>query len=301
MRDIRTYSPESLSEALDILSREGEGVKAISGGTDMIVQVLEGKKEPHALLDLHRLRELKYIREENGSIGIGSLTTHREIERSPIVKACAAVLSEAAFIVGSPQIKNLGTIGGNVANASPVADSVPALMALDAVLTLSSRSGERRVPIREFAVGPGKSVLRPDELITEISFAKPGADEIGFYERLGQRRLLSISKVGVAFRAGLRDGIMSRVAIALGAVAPTVIMASRTAAYLEGKAYSEKTAEEAGRIAEEESRAITDIRSTADYRNKMVGALLVRGLARIMTHRRDAEHAERMQRAEEKG
>jgi CO/xanthine dehydrogenase FAD-binding subunit len=285
MRDIRTYSPASLSEALDILSREGDGVRAISGGTDVIVQVLEGKRAPRALLDLRRLHELRYIREHNGSIGIGPLTTHREIERSPIITDCAPVLSEAAFIIGSPQIKNLGTIGGNIANASPVADSVPALMVLDALLTLSSRSGERRMPIREFAVGPGQSVLRPDELITDISFAKPGSDEIGFYERLGQRRLLAISKVGVALRARVQDGIMSGVAIALGSVAPTVIMATRAAAYLEGKEYSEKTAEEAGCIAEGESRAITDVRSTADYRNKMVGALLMRGLARVMSRR----------------
>lgn len=282
MRDIRAYLPESLSEALDILSREGEEVKVISGGTDIIVQVLEGKKEPLALLDLHRLVALRYLREENGSIRIGPLTTHREVERSPIVRDCAAVLSEAAFIVGSPQIKNLGTIGGNVANASPVADAVPALMVLNAALTLSSRSGERRVPIMEFALGPGKSVLRPDELITDISFAKPGADEISFYERLGQRRLLSISKVGVAFKARVRGGTMSKVEIALGAVAPRVIMAPRAAAHLEGRTYSEKVACEAGRIAEGESTAITDVRSTADYRNKMVGALLMKGLARVM-------------------
>lgn len=285
MRDIRTYSPASLSEALGILAREGEGVKAISGGTDVIVQVLEEKKAPRALLDLHRLHELRYIREENDLIRIGPLATHREIERSPIVRGCAAELSEAAFIIGSPQIKNLGTIGGNIANASPVADSVPALVVLNAVLTLSSQSGERRVPVKEFAVGPGRSVLRPDELITDISFPKPDLEEIGFYERLGQRRLLAISKVGVAFKARVCDGIVSRAAIALGAVAPTVIMASRAAAYLEGKIYSEKIAEEAGCIAEEESKAITDIRSTADYRNKMVGVLLVRGLARVMACR----------------
>jgi CO/xanthine dehydrogenase FAD-binding subunit len=158
-------------------------------------------------------------------------------------------------------------------------------MVLDAVLTLSSQSGERSVPVREFAVGPGRSVLRSDELITDISFSKPDLDDISFYERLGQRRLLAISKVGVAFKARVCDGVISRAAIALGAVAPTVIMAPRVAAYLEGKVYSEKIAEEAGCIVEEESRAITDVRSTADYRNKMVGALLMKGLARIMSRR----------------
>jgi len=286
MRDIPTFSPRTMEEALEILSREAGRARVIAGGTDVIVQVLEKKKDPEALLDISRLDNLGYIREEGGSIRIGPLTTHREVERSPLIRSCAAVLSEAAFIVGSPQIKNLGTIGGNIVNASPVADSVPALMVLDAVLTLRSRSGERRIPVREYALGPGRSVIRPDELLVEISFDRPAPDEVSFYERLGQRRLLSISKVGVAFRAAVSGGVFSRVAIALGAVAPTVIMAPRTAGFLEGKRYSAETAEEAARIAMEESRAITDIRSTEYYRNRMAGALLIRGLARVMEESR---------------
>jgi len=282
MKDIKTYSPSKLSEALDILSREREGVRIVSGGTDVIVQVLEKKRDPKALLDISRLDELRYITAENGFIKIGPLTTHREIERSDIITQCARVLSEAAFIVGSPQIKNLATIGGNVVNASPVADSVPALMVLGAVLTLQSRSGERRIPVGEFSTAPGKTVIRADELLTDISFQKPGRKDVSFYERLGQRRLLSISKVGVAFRAAVEKGRFSGVSIALGAVAPKVIMAPRAAACLEGKKYSGKVAEEAARVTEEESRAITDVRSTESYRNRMAGALLIRGLARIM-------------------
>jgi carbon-monoxide dehydrogenase medium subunit len=282
MKEITTYSPRALAGALDILAREREGVRVISGGTDVIVQVLERKKDPRALLDISHLAELRYIREEGGSIKIGPLATHREIERSPLIRERAAVLSEAAFIIGSPQIKNLGTIGGNIVNASPVADSVPALMVLDAVLTLRSRGGERRIPIREFALGSGKSVIRPDELLVSISFPVPGTEIVSFYERLGQRRLLSIAKVGVAFRAAVKRGVFSDVAVALGAVAPMVIMAPRTAAALEGERYCEAVAKAAARVAEEESKAITDIRSTESYRNRMAGALLVKGLARIM-------------------
>ena len=282
MRDIATHSPESLQEALGILSREGEGVKVITGGTDLIVQILEKKKAPRALLNLSRLAELRGIREEAGTIRIGALTTHREIERSPILKAQAPLLCEGAFLVGSPQLRNLATIGGNVVNASPVADTTTPLMALDAVLTLQSRAAERKIPIRAFFLGPGRTVIRQDELLTEISFKGLGPGWVSFYERLGQRRLLSISKVGVAFTAANDGGTLRGVTVALGAVAATVIMAPRTAAFLEGKRWSDHVALEASRVAEKESRAITDLRSTDVYRNRMAGALLLRGLVRVM-------------------
>ncbi len=281
MRDIETYSPGKLSEALRLLAERGPEIRIVSGGTDLIVQVLERKKDPRAFLDISHLAELRYIREEDGLIRIGSLTTHREIEKSALIKRAAPFLCEAAFLVGSPQIRNIATIGGNIANASPVADSVPVLMVLGALLTLKSRSAERKVALDGFFIGPGKSVLRPDELLVDISFAKPGEGEASFYERLGQRRLLSISKVGVAFRARLEGKRMRGVAVALGAVAPTVIMAPRTAAFLEGKSYSPEVAAGAAEIAEEESRGISDVRSTADYRNRMAGALLLRGMARV--------------------
>lgn len=209
------------------------------------------------------------------------MTTQREIERSPVLKARARLLCESAFLVGSPQLRNLATIGGNVVNASPVADAVPPLMALDAALTLQSLGGARVVPIRAFYLGPGRTVMRRDEILTEIFFKGLPPDGASFYERLGQRRLLSISKVGVAFVCRSGDGVMRGVTISLGAVAPAVIMAPRTAAFLDGKRYSAELAAEAARIAEGESRAITDLRSTKEYRNRMAGALLMRGLARL--------------------
>ncbi|MDD5557176.1 MAG: xanthine dehydrogenase family protein subunit M [bacterium] len=285
MREIETVAARTLDEALDVLARRGDGIRVIAGGTDVIVQELERRKEARALLSIGGIGALRSITEDGGRVRIGALVTHREIERSPVIRRRAPLLREAAFIVGSPQIKNLATIGGNIANASPVADSVPALMALEATITLASRRGERRVPVAEFATGPGRTVRRPDELITEVSFDALPPDSVSFYERLGQRRLLSISKVGVAFRARLRDGRFAGVAVALGAVAPTVIMAPRTAAALEGERYSPEVAGRAARAAEEESRAITDLRSTSDYRNRMAGALLVRGLARVMEGR----------------
>lgn len=282
MRDIATHSPAALQDALDILSREGEGLRVITGGTDILVQILEKKMVPRALLNLSRLKELRGIREDDGLVRIGALTTHREIERSPVVRAQAPLLCEAAFLVGSPQLRNLATIGGNVVNASPVADTTPPLMALDAALTLQSSAGKRTVPIRAFFVGPGKTVIRRDEILTEISFRGLGPDGVSFYERIGPRKLLSISKVGVAFSARRSGETLRSVAVALGAVAPTVIMAPRAAAFLDGKRLSGDVARQAAGIAERESRAITDLRSTTSYRNRMAGALLLRGLARVL-------------------
>jgi CO/xanthine dehydrogenase FAD-binding subunit len=155
-------------------------------------------------------------------------------------------------------------------------------MVLDATLTLKSAGAERSVPIREFSKGPGETVIGSDELLVEIGFKRLEERGVSFYERLGQRRLLSISKVGVAFKATADGKRMSQVAVALGAVAPKVIMAPETAEFLDGKEYSAEVAEEAARVAERESKAITDIRSTESYRNKMAGALLMRGLARVM-------------------
>ncbi len=281
MRDIPTYSPTTLREAVEILARERGGARVLAGGTDLIVQILERKRAPRALVNLSGIPGLSGISEEGGMVRIGAMTTHREIERSALLKARAGLLCEAAFLVGSPQIRNLATIGGNVANGSPVADTVPPLMALGAVLTLRGPGGERALPMRAFCLAPGKTAMRAEEILTEIRFKGLPPDGAGFYERLGQRRLLSISKVGVAFLCRNDGGVMRGVTISLGAVAPTVIMAPRAAAFLEGKAYSEDIAAEAGRIAEGESRAISDIRSTREYRNRMAGALLVRGLARL--------------------
>jgi len=281
MRRIDTLSPGTLQEALEILAREGEGVKVIAGGTDLVVQVLERRKSPRLLLNLSRIGDLREIGEDGETVRIGALVTHRQIERSPILKRRAPLLCEAALLIGSPQLRNLATIGGNIVNASPVADSTPPLMALDATVSLRSARGERKIPLRAFFLGPGKTVIRRDELLAEVSFAGLGPDAAGFYERLGQRRLLSISKVGVAL-AARRDGAALRgVSISLGAVASTVIMAPRTAAFIEGKPLGDEVAREAARIAEKESRAITDLRSTESYRNRMAGALLQKGLARL--------------------
>jgi xanthine dehydrogenase FAD-binding subunit len=284
MRNIKTYSPHRLAEALDILQRREPTLMIIAGGTDLLVQTMEKKREPRELLDISHIEELHYIKEEGDTIRIGALATHREVENSPLIRKFAPLLCEAIWLVGAPQLRNTATLVGNIANASPVADSVPPLMVLDATLTLKSARVQRKIPIRDYAVGPGRSVIESDELIIGVSFEKLGAKDMSFYERLGQRKLLSISKVGVAFKAVMNGKRMSQVAVALGAVAPKVIMAPKTAEFLNGKEYSREVAEEAARVAESESQAITDIRSTELYRNRMAGVLLLRGLARVIEH-----------------
>ena len=282
MNDVEILSPGSLEEALAILAERRPGLRVLAGGTDMIVQVMEKKEHPASLLSIGQLPGLSYIREDGGVIRIGALTLHADIERSPLLGEAAPALVEAVRLIGSPPLRSICTIGGNIVNASPVADSVPPLMTLDATLTLRSASGAREARVREFFSAPGKCGIEPDELLVGISFRRPPPGHVGFYERLGQRKLLSISKVGVALAAVLDGKRLSEVSIALGAVAPTVIMAPRAAAFLEGRECTEAVAREAARIAESESRAITDIRSTAPYRNRMAGALLLRGLERVV-------------------
>lgn len=270
--------PASLSRALEILDRGDERVKVLAGGTDLIVFIQEGVAAPRLVVDIGALAELALIEEKNGMIRLGGLVTHGAAADSPLIREKAPVLKEACAEVGSPQIRSRGTIGGNLATGSPSGDALPALFALDASLTLQSLHGERTVPIAEFFTGVKKTILRHSELLTGVSFPAFSPFSLGFFKKLGQRRALAISKVSVAACLDLQGGTVSSCRIALGAVAPTVIRARKTEAFLLGKRLDSAVIAQAGRIAASESKAITDLRSAAGYRNEMVGVLVSRGL-----------------------
>ena len=271
--------PKSLSEALEILAKEGEKVRVLAGGTDLLVKIQEGVDAPELVVDIGELEELKGIKEESGIIELGPLVTHAGVMASELLKEKAPVLVAACSEVGAPQIRVRGTIGGNLATASPAGDSIPALYVLGAIVVLKSREGEREVPIENFFTGVKQTVIRPDELLTAVRF--PAMNEAGrcFFKKLGQRKALAIAKVTVACCLVIREGIIENIRIALGAVAPTVIRSSRAESYLEGQSLTEEVIARAGQMISEESRAISDIRSTEKYRNEMTGLLLMRGLA----------------------
>ena len=270
--------PKNLSEALEILANEGEKARILAGGTDLLVNIQEGVDDPELVVDIGELDELKGIQEESGIIELGTLVTHAGVMASELLNEKALVLVSACSEVGAPQIRARGTIGGNLAAASPAGDSIPALYVLGATIVLKNREGEREVPIENFFTGVKQSSLRPDELLTAVRF--PAMNDAGrcFFKKLGQRKALAITKVTVAACLVIREGIIENIRIALGAVAPTVIRASRAESYLSGQPLTEEVIARAAQLVSEESRAINDIRSTEEYRNEMTGLLLTRGL-----------------------
>jgi len=271
--------PATLAEAFDLLNQPEPRWRVIAGGTDVLVQH-EHRLKSLNLLDIGGLGELRQINERDDLISIGALVSYTELIRSPLVQKWAWPLVMAAREVGGAQIQNMGTLGGNVVNASPAADGVPPLYVLEAQLVLKSVRGERTLPVEAFALGPGKTVIQPDELLTEILVPKQKhtGQEVAFFEKVGPRQAQTIAKASVAFRGWLMDGRLTHVRVALGAVAPTVIPAPQTSAALMAGLFEEATLLRAGQAAHNECSPIDDIRSTAAYRRKLVRGLLIRNL-----------------------
>jgi xanthine dehydrogenase FAD-binding subunit len=281
MNAVETINPTNLAQALK--AKAAKDVVAIAGGTDMLVRLHDRLTQPWPkLLILESVQQLHKIIATKTAISIGPLTTFTEIEDSSLLRKHAPQLVAAAALAGSVQIRNRATIGGNIANGSPAGDTIPPLYVLGAVIEISSAKGKRSVPIERFFTGPGKTVLKPAELITAIKI--PRLSNHGFFTRLATRRALAISKVSVAASIMIKKSKIESARIALGAVAPTVIRATRTEDYLASKEITSEVIAEAARIIKEEARPIDDIRSLAIYRKEMVGVLLTRGLESMVNN-----------------
>jgi carbon-monoxide dehydrogenase medium subunit len=275
------YQPASLQEASRLLKDNGPGGRFLAGGTDLVIAMKEKGLLPKYIVDLKRVPGLSGIRENSdGSIALGALTTMYAIETSALIKNKYPFLAQSAAEVGSIQIRNRATIGGNLANATPSADTAPALIALNATAKIASAGGERTIQLEEFFKGPGQSAMNADEILTEITIPKTAANLVGEYIKFSPREMMDLAYVGVAvaYNLGAKDKKCDGVRIVLGAVAPTPIRAKRAEAALEGQALTEALAEKVGQIAAEESKPISDVRSSADYRRAMVGTMTKRAL-----------------------
>ena len=275
------YQPATLQEASRLLKENGPGGRFLAGGTDLVIAMKEKGLLPKYIVDLKRVPGLAGIRENSdGSITLGALTTLYAIETSALIKKKYPFLAQSAAEVGSIQIRNRATIGGNMSNASPSADTAPAFMALGAIATVANASGERKIAIEDFFKGPGQSALNTDEILTEVTIPKTAANLVGEYIKFSPREMMDLAYVGVAVVYNLNgaDKKCSAVRIVLGAVAPTPIRAKRAEAALEGQVLSEALAEKVGQIAAEEAKPISDVRSSADYRRAMVGTMTKRAL-----------------------
>jgi xanthine dehydrogenase iron-sulfur cluster and FAD-binding subunit A len=268
----------NIEEALEILS-EDESWKILGGGTDLTVMHKQCLKDLR-WLDISSLPEIQGIHEGKDYIRIGGETRYTDLIYSDICRKWCSVLVEACKRVGSRQIRNRGAIAGNIVNASPAADLIPALLVLESEILLRSRDGERRIPIKDFVLGPGKVGLRKGEILTEVIIPKvqEQGDEVFFFEKCGARRAHTIAIASVALRGWLDGGRLSNVKVALGAVAPTAILTHETANHLMNGSLSEKRVLRAGYIASNACSPIDDIRGTAAYRRRLVRGLLVRGL-----------------------
>jgi carbon-monoxide dehydrogenase medium subunit len=258
----------------------GTHAQVIAGGTDLLVERKIGSGGPRLLVDISRLSELKGIRLTDAGLEIGAATTHTEIAQSAVIATSCPVLAEAARSVGAVQTRNLGTIGGNLVTCVPSMDSGPALLALDASVTLASRARRRQIGLDSFFVGPRKTALGEDELLTSILIPPASLGTAMCFLKFGLRKGQALALVNVAagFSVDSAHGTLREPRIALGAVAPTVIRASRAEACLAGREWSLEAAAEAGRIAATEARPIDDFRASAGYRRKLIAVLTRRAL-----------------------
>lgn len=216
------YAPTRLSELVDLLAQQGDKAKILAGGTDVLVEMRDPAHRPESIVALYKVPDLKGISTQGELITIGAMTTFTELAESPIICEKAFVLAQAANSVGSPQIRNRGTVGGNIVNASPAADTVPALMALDAKVRLVSAAGTRELLLEEFFLGIGKTKLAPGEVLQDITFPALSGLTGSAFGKLGRRNALAISRVSVAVVLGYAEDkeLVTDCRVAVGAVAP---------------------------------------------------------------------------------
>jgi len=275
------YKAADLKEACALLSQYGERAKILAGGTDLMAAINRRLLFPEVVISIGS-SGLDYIKAEGDNLVIGATTTHSRIVRSALVREKAPLLAEATKHIGSPAIRNMGTTGGNLVNASPAADTGTVLLALGARLKLVSASGERDVAVEEFFTGPGKTVLESNELLQEVVIPSQNADSRWAWYKLGKRKADICSVISVAIALQMDGNLCSRARIALGAVAPTPLLAKRAGSLLEGKPLDEALIEKAAKTASGETAPIDDVRATVWYRRRVSETLVRRLLGQIL-------------------
>ena len=280
------FEPSSALEAVDALRRGKGGYKALAGGTDVIIHLRRRAKSYQALVNIKRLPGIATWSAGPGDgLSIGAATPFRSLETSPFVQERFAALVEAIQVIGSLQLRNMATIGGNLCNASPSADSAPALMVAGATATFfDDDGGEQTVPVAKLFAGPGKSILGPSGLLLRIDVPGPAGMTGSSFERLTPRNAMDIAIVSAASQLTLEPsgGRVRDVAIALGAVAPTPVRAYKAEDLLRGFEPTPELLAKAGAVAMDECSPIDDIRGGASYRKAMVGVLVRRTLERAL-------------------
>ena len=277
----------SLQDALIQLDQSGPDAKVLAGGTDLVLNMKKKKILPSTVISLHSIKNLEYVEEKNGMIHIGAMAKHADLAINPILEKEVSILCQAVGLIGSWQVRNIGTIGGNLCNASPAADSAPPLLALDASVVIATLKGDKIIPITSFFCGPAQTIIKSNEILKEILIKKPVNPSAGCYLKLRRRKAVDISLAGVAFQAesdptGKR---IDQVKIALGGVAPTPIRVPDAETCLTGLCIDDAF-EKIALCAQKAARAskpIDDVRATADYKRTIVNVFVQRCAQHVLT------------------
>jgi len=279
----RYYSPSTLQEAAELLTAHNEGARIVAGATDLILEMERGQRPGvNILIDISRVQGQDMITlDDDGWVHLGPLVTHNHCAGSELIQQKAFALARACWQVGAPQIRNRGTVAGNIITASPANDAIPPLMALGAQLTLLSVEGERTIPIEDFYTGVRKTVMKDTELMSDIAFPALAENARSTFIKLGLRRAQAISVVNATVVLLITDGRIEHSVITLGSVAPTIIHATEAETYLIGKELQPDIIEKAAELAALAARPIDDLRGSAGYRQEMVRVCTLRALRQI--------------------
>jgi CO/xanthine dehydrogenase FAD-binding subunit len=274
-------SPANLADVLELLAREPGVWKPFAGGTDLMVLLEAGKLAHTNYLNIWNLNELRGIEVNETHVTLGGLTTYTQVQAHPVLRSEFAMLCQAASETGGLAIQNRGTLGGNIVNASPAADSPPALLAYDAELELSSSAGSRWLPYHGFHTGYKQMLLRPDELLTRIRLPRQTSNQRQYYRKVGTRKAQAISKICFAGIASMNHSTVAEVRIVFGSVAPVPLRCVQTETALRGQKLDAHTIAGAKRTLAQEIVPIDDIRSTKNYRLQVSLNLFTDFLSRI--------------------
>jgi carbon-monoxide dehydrogenase medium subunit len=275
------YSPTSVEDALRLLAEHGPEARIIAGGTDLIVELQRGTREVDVLIDVTRIGGLNRVSLDDEMVHVGPTVTHNQAVASELLFERGYPLALACWRVATPQLRNRGTIAGNLITASPANDTIAALWALDAQLTLRSVDGERRLPFVDFYQGVRETALAPNEMVTDIVFPGLKPNQRGTFAKLALRRIHAISVVNAAAVLSFDEDVVAKARITMGSVAPTVIRAREAESALVGRRLDEESVERAAELAAKATSCIDDIRGGANYRQEAIKVLVRRAISSL--------------------
>ena len=272
-------APSTLADALKIMKAHGDKARPICGGTDLLIQMRAGVRQPDFVVDIKRVKEMRELKfNAKSGLRLGAAVPCIDVAENPEMQRHYPGLTEAAHLIGSLQIQNRASVGGNLCNGSPAADTTPALIALRARARIAGPRSEREVPVEEFVVSPGRTVLKPGELLVQLLIPAPAPHSSDAYLRFIPRNEMDIAVVGVGVSVTLSGDTVKAARIGLGAVAATPLLADKASESLIGKKLDENALAAAARLASEKASPIDDMRGTAEYRNHVTGVLTRRAL-----------------------